>query len=462
MLQLAKISLLQGWLPTSLFSLTGLTLFVLIFTKSKRSKHLFSIVNLLIQLGVASIFFIVGGLIAWLISDVFLVFGVSLGWLVIICVAIGFALVGFAGTAFVFTKGWKRLVAVIAIVLTLVSTALRVDMVYGEYTTLGSIFGMGNFPKLEINKEKSATASIEEWYSLAKQNKLPKMPKKGILRSAHIPNTYSKFKARTANVYLPPAALVKHPPKLPVMVMLAGQPGSPNHFFAASDIAETLDDYAKSHKGLAPIVVAPDQNGEATHNSLCADTGVYGKAETYLIRDVPNWIRKNLPVSKDPSMWLMGGFSQGGTCATQLVPAHPNIFRSMYSAGGELEPTYQNRQETIKRYFNGNTSAYERHVPSKIMRKNAPLKQNYYAIAGYWDSKSQANQATIALSAHSAGINVLTMLAKNSGHDWHTVKAGLKVVLDLFCKQTGISKTVPNLNTYPNVKILVHKKVNRD
>ena len=93
-----------------------------------------------------------------------------------------------------FTKGWKRLVAVIAIVLTLISTALRVDMVYGEYTTLGSIFGMGNFPKLEVNKEKSATASIEEWYSLAKQNKLPKMPKKGILRSAHIPNTYSKFK----------------------------------------------------------------------------------------------------------------------------------------------------------------------------------------------------------------------------------------------------------------------------
>lgn len=459
MLQLAKVSLLQGWLPISLFSVNGISLVLLLFMKTKRGKKMF---HLLIQLAIGVITFFVGGIIAWLISDVFLVFGVSLGWLVIFSIACGFGLIGFAVTALVFLHKWRKLVAVIAIILTLLSTALQVDMIYGEYTTIGSIFGMGGFPKLEANRQKSASLTIKQWRELATQHKLPKLPKKGIVRSVYIPNTASHFNARIANVYLPPAALVKDSPKLPVMVMFAGQPGSPNHFFAASDIANTLDNYAKDHYGLAPIVVAPDQNGDSSHNSLCADTHVFGKAETYLTDDVPKWIHKHLPVSKDPKMWLMGGFSQGGTCSTQLVPSHPDIFGSIFSAGGELAPTYNNRQETINRYFNGNTSEYNRHVPSMIMRKNAPLKQNYYAIAGSWDTKSQANQATIALSAHSAGMNVITMLSQGTGHDWHTVKAGLKITIDQFCKKTGISSTAPKLNTYQNVQILVNQQVNRD
>ncbi len=458
MLQLEKISLLEGWLPTSLFSVTGISLLALVVMRSKPGKHL---LHLLVEIGVATISFFVGGAIAWLVSDVFLVFGVSLGWLVILSIACGFGLIGFAVTAVVLSKGLKRLIAIISIILTLLSTTLRVDMVYGEFTNLGSIFGMSNFPKLELSKETLAKASIKEWHRLAREHKLPKLPEKGIIRSANIPNTLSNFKARTANLYLPPAALVKNPPKLPVMIMLAGQPGSPNHFFAASNISSMLDDYAKHHNGLAPIVVSPDQNGDSMNNSLCADTHVYGKAETYLTRDVPNWIRKHLPVSNDSSMWLIGGFSQGGTCATQLAPSHPHLFSVIYSAGGELEPTYKNRQETIKRYFYGNSTSYEKHVPSKIMRKNAPLKQDYYAIAGSWDPKSQANQATIAISAHRSGMNVLTMIAQGYGHDWHTVQTGLRVVIDRFCKKTGIATTVPKLNTYPNLQVLIDQRVKR-
>lgn len=227
MLQLAKVSLLQGWLPVSLFSVNGISLVLLLFMKTKRGKKMF---HLLIQLAIGVITFFVGGIIAWLISDVFLVFEVSLGWLVIFSIACGFGLIGFAATAFVFLHKWRKLVAVIAIILTLASTALHVDMIYGEYTTIGSIFGMGGFPKLEVNKQKSASSSIKQWRELAAQQKLPKLPKKGIVRSVYIPNTASHFNARIANVYLPPAALVKKSPKLPVMVMFAGQPGSPNHF----------------------------------------------------------------------------------------------------------------------------------------------------------------------------------------------------------------------------------------
>ncbi|RFT38552.1 MFS transporter, partial [Bifidobacteriaceae bacterium NR015] len=122
MLQLAKVSLLQGWLPISLFSVNGISLVLLLFMKTKRGKKMF---HLLIQLAIGVITFFVGGIIAWLISDVFLVFGVSLGWLVIFSIACGFGLIGFAVTALVFLHKWRKLVAVIAIILTLLSTALQ-------------------------------------------------------------------------------------------------------------------------------------------------------------------------------------------------------------------------------------------------------------------------------------------------------------------------------------------------
>ena len=64
MLQLAKVSLLQGWLPISLFSVNGISLVLLLFMKTKRGKKMF---HLLIQLAIGVITFFVGGIIAWLL-----------------------------------------------------------------------------------------------------------------------------------------------------------------------------------------------------------------------------------------------------------------------------------------------------------------------------------------------------------------------------------------------------------
>ncbi|MCC2732394.1 MFS transporter, partial [Fusicatenibacter saccharivorans] len=78
--------------------------------------------------------------------------------------------------------------------------------------------------------------------------------------------TKSNFAARPAMIYLPPAALSEMPPTLPVMELMAGQPGSPSRLIDAGNIAAMMDSYAAKHDGLAPIVIAPDQNGEVSHN----------------------------------------------------------------------------------------------------------------------------------------------------------------------------------------------------
>ena len=75
----------------------------------------------------------VGLLAAWLVSDVFMAFEVSLGWPVIFTIAGGIAAVGFVIAAAVIVQGLRRVVAIILVPLILVSTALGVDSIYGEY-----------------------------------------------------------------------------------------------------------------------------------------------------------------------------------------------------------------------------------------------------------------------------------------------------------------------------------------
>lgn len=449
-----NIKLLEGWLPTTLKIATLIGFVAVIALKSKDGW----LNPLLKQFGWGFIGTIGGYVLIWLLSDVFMVFGVSLGRVIEFNIAFGIGFIA-ALIAMCFDSGTlRRVLAIITAILTLITFALRVDIIYGEYATVGSLFGRNAFAALESKNVHKASATqpntVDEWKKLGQENKLPEMPKRGIVRSVDIPATASHFKARTANVYLPPAALTKNPPRLPVMIVMAGQPGTPDRFFSAGELGQKLDDYAAKHYGLAPIAVSPDQNGTITHNSLCSDTPVFGNAETYLTKDVTNWIKTTLPVEKTPDKWLIGGYSQGGTCATQLGPAYPNLYGHIYSAGGEIEPTDGSHKSTVKRFFGGDEKEFDKHVPISIIRSHAPSTQTWFSAAGQLDTKSQKNQKAISMEAMKAGMSVTTVVVKGTAHDWHTVNAGMTAQIDLFGTETGLGDTGREISSYPNLQVV--------
>ena len=302
-----ELSLVRGIVPRTVFGLTAIAAIILIIglalSKSKKRGRLHPLIVSLIAAVLAGA---AGLLVAWLVSDVFMVFGVSLGWPVIFTIAGGIAGVGFVIAAAVTMRGARRVLAIVLVPLVLLSTALGVDSIYGEYQTIGTLVGYTPYASLGSIEVHKAAMSVSDWHSKARKGSLPSMPSQGKVLTVDIPNTESNFTARKAMIYLPPAALSDRPPALPVMELLAGQPGSPSRLIDAGNIAATMNAYAAKHDGLAPIVLVPDQNGEATHNSLCADT-TQGNAETYLTTDVVNWAKKMLPVAKSARMWAMGG-----------------------------------------------------------------------------------------------------------------------------------------------------------
>ena len=122
---LAKVHLTQGWLPATLFTLTALALILLALTGLTHGRWRTLLRQIAVAMGIGAL----GLLITWLVSDVFMLFGVSLGWMVIITVALGFMAVGFAICILITSRGWRRLLAALSVLLCLLSTGLRVDII---------------------------------------------------------------------------------------------------------------------------------------------------------------------------------------------------------------------------------------------------------------------------------------------------------------------------------------------
>ena len=452
---LMNVSLLQGWLPTTLFAITAL-LIVILLIGAVVGKREAGLKPVLLPVVIAVVAGAVGLVIVWLISDVFVVFGVELGPHVFVWASAGCAMVGFAVTHIVLRRRASRVLAVILVVFALPSSGLGIDQAYGEYATLGSLFGMDSYHEADLTgmANRKDLITIAQWKQGVADRTIRDVPSYGVVDKVDIPATKSGFKARKALVYLPPAALVKTKakPALPVILMMSGQPGCPNRVFNAGGIQAMMDDYARHHQGLAPIVIAADQLGADSHNTLCVDSKVYGNALTYLTQDVVDWVKDNLPAAQDAKDWAIAGFSQGATCSMQIGPNYPNLFGTIIPTGSEIGPTNGSEQEMIDRFFDGNREAYERQIPINAIRDHAPSDQMLIMGTGENDVESLHNIEKIAPVAREAGMHVTAVESLGNAHDWHAVQDTLRYGLAVFGYDTGLSDVKPKLSDFTNLR----------
>lgn len=459
---LMNISLVDGWFPATLFSITavlaaillGIAIWEMIGGSRGGGKRVIAVVAC--PMVIAVIAGIVGLVIAWLLSDVFVVFGVELGPRVIAWAGCGCAIVGFAVSHVMLHRGVLRAVAVILVVCAVFSTATGIDQAYGEYATIGSLFSQDSYREADLTgmAKRSDLISVTQWRQEAADGSISDIPAHGEVSKVNIPATTSHFEARQALVYLPPAALVtaKHKPALPVILMMSGQPGSPGRVFAAGGIQTMMDDYAQHHGGLAPIVIAADQLGDDSHNTLCVDSPVYGKALTYLTKDVVDWVKTNLPAARQAQDWAIAGFSQGATCSLQIGANHPNLFGTIIPTGSELKPTNGSESSMISRFFHSDRTAYEKQIPINAIRNHAPSNQTLVIGAGEHDHESVRNVELIAPVAQQEGMHVTAVESLGNAHDWHAVRDTLRYGLVVFGYNTGLSDAKPKLADYPNLK----------
>ncbi|MFC4602881.1 alpha/beta hydrolase [Rhodococcus kronopolitis] len=257
----------------------------------------------------------------------------------------------------------------------------------------------------------------------------------GVLTHVVIPGPASGFVARPALVYLPPAYLDSPRALLPVLVLVAGNPGSPDDWLG-NGLADSLTAFAAAHDGLAPVVVVPDALGAQDAEPLCLDSRL-GNVDTYLAADVPAWIAQNLQVDTDPRSRAIGGYSYGGTCSVQLSVNHPDVYPTFLDISGQDEPSLGDHPGTVAATFGGNEEAFAAvNARDVLARRGSPDVAGVF-VAGAEDEEYRPQQQRMFAAARAAGLDAryYELPGGHSGQVWAPALAG---ELDWLARRTGL------------------------
>ena len=126
--------------------------------------------------------------------------------------------------------------------------------------------------------------------------------------------------SRPVWVYLPPQYFQRGyaTVRFPVMELLHGFPGSPRDWVNVVGITTTLRQEIQAGHAKPVVLVMPDVNGGRGISLQCLNQPGGPKDATYLARDLPEAIAKQVRVQPPGPAWAVAGYSEGGFCAADL------------------------------------------------------------------------------------------------------------------------------------------------
>jgi S-formylglutathione hydrolase FrmB len=330
----------------------------------------------------------------------------------------------------------RKVLTVVALIAVVLTGVVKANAFYGYRPSLAAAFGiplaneisLADVPAAPLVSASPHRPLAAVWHAP------PGMSDSGRVSHVQIPGTRSGFPARPGWIYLPPAYLTSPRARLPVLVLIPGQPGGPEDWLLAGRLDRVMDDFAAEHDGLAPVVVVPDATGTALGNTLCMDSRL-GAAETYLAADVPAWVNSALQI--DSTSMAIGGFSFGGTCALQVALRHPDVYPTFLDISGQAEPTLGDRAQTVQQAFDGDAAAFDRVNPQHELRTH-----QYPGLAGVFAAgrddpiyRPQAEQ--LADDCRGAGIRAV-LHELPGGHSWGIASMALGDALPWIGARTGL------------------------
>ncbi len=232
------------------------------------------------------------------------------------------------------------------------------------------------------------------------------------------------------------------PPKLPLIVFMMGQPGSPD----PTSLAKALDSFAQAHQGLAPIAIVADQTSQGDLDPSCADSATYGEVATYFNTLIPEWASSHLNVTADHRKWVIGGFSNGGSCALKWAGEYPQVWGALLDASGNEYPGSEHVDETTADVFGGDAAAFEAAKPTSIMAAAPPGTYAGHIAIFLWgasDGVFGPGQQRNAFAAQAAGFTTLAHPVPGAGHDGPALDGGLAFAIPVLGPALGLAAPSP-------------------
>ncbi|MDO5672335.1 MAG: alpha/beta hydrolase-fold protein [Actinomycetaceae bacterium] len=211
-----------------------------------------------------------------------------------------------------------------------------------------------------------------------------------------------------ALIWLPPSYLDNPDRFYPVVFAIHGIPGDPLNWAKALDTGKLFNTLSGEKKMREAVMVAPNvfpQNEETE----CVDAkDGHVKIDTYVSKDVVNWVKTNLRVVNGPQGWATMGISAGGWCASMFSMKHPDVFGSSINMSGYFKPVFGKKpilpaDDTT--YDLGRVAA-EQAPPVKLFFFNA---QDDLMPMSSWRSFQTKVKAPTSLTS---------VIVEHGGHSW--------------------------------------------
>ncbi|MFI5913199.1 alpha/beta hydrolase-fold protein [Dactylosporangium sp. NPDC051541] len=430
-------SLLHGPVPFAVSAAAIVALGLLLHGVARRRPG-----RALVTCGVAATLALTAG---YLVDRVWRPFPDRLPTMVLVWAGLGLAAVGLAALWWPGSRTLRRLLSVVVAGVAVLGCASEINAMFGQYDSLRAALGLRPSNAISV---ADATVAAPRLVTPAPGRGLAPVWRRpaelglhGRLMNTPIPGTRSGFTARPAWVYLPPAYLSTPRAQLPVLVLISGQPGTPRDWLDGGHVETLMNDFARHHDGLAPIVVMPDGLGSVMANPLCMDSKL-GNAETYLADDVPAWLREHLDVDPDPRHWAVGGYSYGGTCALQLGVRRPDRYPTFLDISGQDEPTLNDRKSTVAAAFGGDAAAFARANPRDILAARQFPDSLALLVSGRDDTDYGPQQKRMRLACEGAAMRV-EWWELPGPHSWAVWGQGLVVALPVLTARLGLTAGEP-------------------
>jgi enterochelin esterase-like enzyme len=348
----------------------------------------------------------------------------------------------FAGSALAIwnlwhSRWWRKLIAVLAIPLFAVTAMFGINAAYGLDPTLGSMLGISTVGTIDIDAPDETPGADPTEPLYATWTPPADMPATGTIGTPDpgVPDSNSGFPARPAQLYLPPAALLEDAPRLPLVIMMMGQPGDPDAGF----IGAVLDEYAAENNGLAPIVLVVDQLGDPTKDPLCLDTAM-GRAETYIMQDVVPWAKQHLDVLQGSQYTTVAGYSNGGQCAAYFGAKYPEVFGNILAISPVEYAGAEQSDNVLRSVFGSVQAAYDAVKPANIMASKAPYPDTTAIFtAGENDPGFAPGAERLAAAAQAAGMTTTFFLVPDADHGVSGLNGGLEKGFEVLYPRLGLA-----------------------
>jgi pimeloyl-ACP methyl ester carboxylesterase len=240
-------------------------------------------------------------------------------------------------------------------------------------------------------------------------------------------------------VWLPPeyAAAAKAGARLPVLMTLPGQPGTPAGIFKTLDLGRNATQSITSGQVKPFVAVIPPLSIAQPRDTECTNIPRGPQADSWLATDVKEAVIRHFRVTA--GHWSTVGWSTGAFCASKMLLRHPTSFGAAVSIGGYFGAE---EDHTTGNLFNHSRVLRNENSPLWLIKHTLTYPLHLLIITSKGDRESwrgvhYADAQKAVLAAH--GIpGVSTIVLPSGGHNFDTYAPTVSPALAWLGKNAGL------------------------